>query len=65
MSWEDKPLIFNEDGTPATFNPRFQQQWQEEQQELQDEAEVFRICPWCGVLCESIAALAVHEEGCD
>jgi hypothetical protein len=65
VSWDNKPFIFDEDGLPATnsavSNARFQEQMEEEQ--AQDELP--RTCPWCGLLCESVEALAEHEEGCD
>ena len=38
-----------------------QQQWDAEM----PGGEVERTCPWCGLLCESVAALAEHEEECE
>ena len=61
MPWNLKPIIFTEDGEPATNNATIKAEWAEEQAEEQIE----RTCPWCGLLCESVEALAEHEEGCD
>jgi hypothetical protein len=65
VPWDDKPLIFTEEGVPATnsavANARFQQQMEEEQ--AQDELP--RICPWCGLLCESVEAELEHEKVCE
>lgn len=61
MPWDNKPTIFTEDGTPATTNKRFNQQWEEEMR----EEEIPRTCPWCGLLCESVPALEVHEAECE
>jgi hypothetical protein len=34
-------------------------------QQWDTEGEVERTCPWCGLLCESVEALAEHEEECE
>jgi len=65
VPWDDRPLIFTEDGAPATNSPASNARFQEQLEEELSLDELPRICPWCGLLCESIEALAVHEEECE
>ena len=63
--WDDKPIIFGEDGGPATTSPAANARFQQQMDEEQAADELPRTCPWCGLVCASVAALAEHEEGCD
>jgi hypothetical protein len=69
-------LIQTEDGLPANTaaamlaEMRKIRTWEEieqqalNEQERQEEEERTRICIWCGKVCESVEALATHEDDC-
>ena len=62
MPWDYTPVIFDGvTGEPVTFNAQVRAKWAEQKA----EEEVERICPWCGLLCESVEAELKHEEVCE
>lgn len=68
--WSSQPVIFEPDGTPATSQERFRRQMREEEEVEKygfalDHEGMKKICPWCGLVCKSLEALAAHEEECE
>jgi hypothetical protein len=69
-------VITTEDGLPATKAAAMLEEMREirtwaeiermalNEQERREAEERERVCIWCGKVCESVDALAVHEDDC-
>lgn len=68
--WNDRPVIFGDDGESAESKVRWRRM-QREQTEVEkygfvlDHEGMKKICPWCGLVCKSLEDLAAHEEECE